>query len=664
MRVRNISVALIALAVVAAGFPAAAAVSVTVQPTSMVTTPVYLKASSSPLGVLSFSLNQTAGETLSSVAVTVANAGTSAATGADLASIQVYKDNGDDIFSTVSDSLAGTQTTVNIGSPTMVTTTVSNTLTGGKFYVAVSTGASWSSAVAPADSITLTLGTDGIVTSANSPIVVSATTAAITADTVGPVITSAIAKNTGGSGVKEAGDSIELTFGEPTNKPTPTASAVSSSFTLSGGHTLLDGLGVLTAASWNPAGTVLTVTLSSNVSLPTVEPGDTVTVAGSLITDAIGNVATGTTSITGSFTLDNVGPQLVSAVAQNTGGTGLTEAGDSVVLTFSEATTKPAITAANIASAITLNNGHTFLDGAGALGATSWNAAGTALTITLSAGTSLPTVVVGDTAAIVGTLIIDGTANPATGSKVITGTFSMADTQGPVLMSAIAKNTGGTSAFEAGDTLELSFGEPTNKPVFTSATLASTFTLSGGHSLLDGAGTIGSAAWNGSGTILVITFSAGTSLPTAALGDTVTVQGSLVTDALGNVATGGKKITGTFGSTVVPTPGSRTACSNGLINGRLYRIPDSHRVYLAANCNLKIFKGHAVGKARGNKFRDIITLSSLNDINVRSSAFRDDRPAKLEQEKNKDKKSESEDDDDDDRGGQSGNRGNGRGKKD
>lgn len=434
MRKKRLSLAFLAIATLLfSGVPALAAVSVPTQPTSLVTSGIAIKAVSGPIGVFSFNLSQTAGETLSSVTVTVANSGSSAATSADLLMLQIYKDNGDGLLNSATDLVAGSQAIVNVGTPTTIVTSSNNAIDGGKFFVTLSTGASWSSTTLPVDSVTVTMAADSIITSANSPTVTAATTSAITADTVGPVLTGVMAKNTGGTNIKEAGDTIEFTFGEATNKPILTTATLPTVFTLSGGHSFLDGLGVLTSIGWNAAGTVLTLSLSSNTSIPTIEPGDTVTVAGTLLTDAAGNVATGAQVIGGSFIVDNVNPQLMSAVAQNTGGTGLTEAGDTIVFTFSEPTTKPVITALNIGGALTLSGGHLFLDGAGALGATSWNSAGTVLTVTLSAATSLPTVVVGDTVTVAGSLIADAAGNSAVGSRIITGNFGVADTSGPQL---------------------------------------------------------------------------------------------------------------------------------------------------------------------------------------------------------------------------------------
>jgi hypothetical protein len=282
---------------------AMAAVSVTVGPTSLVTAPTTASMSSGQIGLFSFTVNASAGETLSSVAVTINNAGTSTATGSDLASVSVYKDDGDGVFEPgTGDLLAGTQTTVNVGSATTVTTASNNTIdvVASKFFVSMATGASWS-ATAPADSVTASLGVNGIVTSTNSPTTTLVTTDTITADVTAPTLSSAVAKNTGGTTATEAGDTIEIMFSESTNKPVITAANIATILTLNNSHSFLDGASALGGATWSVDGKTLTLTLSTGTSIPTVVVGDTVTIAGSVIKDLAGNNATGTATITGSF---------------------------------------------------------------------------------------------------------------------------------------------------------------------------------------------------------------------------------------------------------------------------------------------------------------------------------------------------------------------------
>jgi hypothetical protein len=120
-----------------------------------------------------------------------------------------------------------------------------------------------------------------------------------------------------------------------------------------------------------------------------------------------------------------------------------------------------------------------------------------------------------------------------------------------------------------------------------------------------------------------LTLTAGTSLPTVAIGDTVTILTGTIKDATGNNATGNVTITGSFSfqgqgdnhdkdnDDEDNDEDSRKVCPAGLINGRLYKVKDSTTVYLVAGCHLKPFRGNAVFKARGHKFQDITTLNTL-----------------------------------------------------
>ena len=94
---------------------------------------------------------------------------------------------------------------------------------------------------------------------------------------------------------------------------------------------------------------------------------------------------------------DGVSPIAVSAVATDTNSQTGIQAGDKVVITFSEPIqTDPKITSANINKILPLNNGHSWLDGSGNIGSVSLSTDGTTMTIILSATTSAPTVAIGD----------------------------------------------------------------------------------------------------------------------------------------------------------------------------------------------------------------------------------------------------------------------------
>lgn len=217
----------------------------------------------------------------------------------------------------------------------------------------------------------------------------------------------------------------------------------------------------------------------------------------------------------------------------------------------------------------------------------------------------------------------------------------------PTLTEASAENTGGTSAKEAGDSVELEFSEATNKFEITEDNIDDILDLNNGHSWLDGAGGIGDADWNSDGDELTIELSGDTSLPTVAVGDTITLDGGDIEDEDGNDFTGTVTITGSFTSeeeedcdeeeedcdeeeedcddVTASVRGDdegdeededcgqgRLECNNALQNGKLYKIGEAPTVYLAVrHCVLKPFRGASVFHARGHKFTDVINLGSL-----------------------------------------------------
>ncbi len=283
-----------------------AAVTVDAGPTSLVTSDMTVGASSSQISVFSFELTGDDSETLSSVTVQLDNNGSSDVTSGDIASVRVYRDNGNGSFNSGTDLLAGSESAVNIGSETVIETNDNNDLSAEavKFFVTLGTDSSWGE-TDPLDSIEVTLVEDGVETSQDSPSTNELTTSTISAEDTedgdGPELISAVAKNTGGSSAKEDGDTVVFTFDEETNKATINASNINSVLDLNNSHSFLDGDGNLGSTTWNSAGTVLTVTISDDTSLPTVAVGDVVTVSGSVIKDADGNNADGSETISGSF---------------------------------------------------------------------------------------------------------------------------------------------------------------------------------------------------------------------------------------------------------------------------------------------------------------------------------------------------------------------------
>ncbi|MBK8396633.1 MAG: hypothetical protein IPL26_15540 [Leptospiraceae bacterium] len=97
----------------------------------------------------------------------------------------------------------------------------------------------------------------------------------------------------------------------------------------------------------------------------------------------------------------------------------------------------------------------------------------------------------------------------------------------PVILTAVAaENTNAVAGVDSDDTIEITFSEPTNKPTINSGNIASIFSLSGSHVW----GNLTSAAWNGPGDVLTLTF-AGTGSPTVAVGDYITILGTIADTA-------------------------------------------------------------------------------------------------------------------------------------
>ena len=573
-----------------------AAVNVTTQTTSLITNPITLPANSQQTALFTFSLNATAGETLSNVMVQIdkANASTTVTSG-DLASLSVYRDDGSGVFDPSVDTLVGSQATVNIGTPTIVNSSTT-TLASGKFYVSLATSGTWSDA-SPADSITATMFTNAILTSLNSPTTVQVTTSAISADVVAPQIVSAVAQNTGGTSAKEAGDSIVITFSEPTNMLAIGSSTLSSQFTLNNGHSFLDSLNNLGSASFNATGNVLTIVLSQAPSstLPTVMPGDVLTVATTTgITDLAGNKALGQVVISGDF--GNLLTPVVTTAIHNASHNATTTAAVGAIvhdsITVTGATTTPS---GNVTLSF-FNNG-----------SCANSPAATSSAMVLVSGT------VDATAFAQGPLQAgsysfmahyNGDANYA----VVNGACE------PLTVATVGKN---------------------QVTITTQLSATSTKVSTAVHD----SATLNGATANAGGSVTYNVYANNTCSGTPVFTSSQTVTNGIVPMSANFTATS----TGTYnwqavysgdannttakndcGSEVLVVTkgesenGNEHACSNGLINGRLYMIKDWEATFMAVNCQLKVFKGNAVGHAQGEKFQNIITLPSPNGITIQT----------------------------------------------
>ncbi len=127
-------------------------------------------------------------------------------------------------------------------------------------------------------------------------------------DIIPPVIDSAIAYD---GSHEEAGidndDYVILYFSEPTNKPDINGSNIDSVLRISSGHTWLDGFGRSVGdIVWNSDGTELLVNLTSYVSPPTLNVGDTIYPDSSTIEDLEYNSCVSPVVLGGSFGPSNI----------------------------------------------------------------------------------------------------------------------------------------------------------------------------------------------------------------------------------------------------------------------------------------------------------------------------------------------------------------------
>jgi hypothetical protein len=246
----------------------------------------------------------------------------------------------------------------------------------------------------------------------------------------------------------------------------------------------------------------------------------------------------------------NSAPVLHEAEADNTGGTAVFEAGDRVVLEFSETTNKFGITASNIMTEFRLSNDHSFLDGVGALGSATWSVDGEELIIVLSAGGSLPSVAVGDKVTVIGSNIKDLSGLAVTGDAVIDGSFTSID-----------------------DDDEAECGEPVQTSVSGSNDDEEEEQSDEDEDEDD-------------------------DIDEDEDDENAEEDDEDEEDEDEDCDEDEEDNSG------------KHNCGTGLQNGRLYRVADSSTVYLLSSCRLKPFRGIAVFNSRGHKFTEVTTLSA------------------------------------------------------
>ncbi len=121
-------------------------------------------------------------------------------------------------------------------------------------------------------------------------------------DRIPPVLDSAIAyEGTDTVPGIDNDDYVILYFSQPTDTPTIDKSNINNVLALSSGHSWLDGFGSIGNCLWNSDGTQLLINLTTNVSIPTVKVGDTITPDSSTITDVNGNPCSSPVILGGTF---------------------------------------------------------------------------------------------------------------------------------------------------------------------------------------------------------------------------------------------------------------------------------------------------------------------------------------------------------------------------
>ena len=457
-------------------------------------------------------------------------------------------------------------------------------LSAGHTWGAIA-GAVWTTQSYANDTLTLTLDTGATVAIGDSLTILGNTLKDITNSVAAvgspplvagnfgtvdtPALSSAVADDASGLGAGiHAGDRVVLTFTYPTNAFAITAANIDTVLFLDLAHTWRDSSGQIGSAVWSGGNTVLTITLSTTGGSPTVAVSDSITIPAGTLRDASGtNDATDSPpSISGSFGALPT-PAVTSITAQDTsgGGPGI-QAGDQVVLSFSNPTDLYDVTLApGIGSNLPITGKPT---GWGTIGPAQW-VSSSVLVITLGAGA---TIAVGDSVGLLAnTIELPGGGNQpdAVGFPMaLTGSFGTPLT--PDMTAAVASDTGAGAGVNNGDTVVLAFSCSTNAygggqgGAWWTTNINSILQLEGGTRSWGG---IVSGAWTtttNSNDTLTITVS-GAGAPTIAVGQNIAVIAGTVKDSTGTMNAIGSPpgITGSFGAIPVPQVISAVATGAG-----------------------------------------------------------------------------------------------------
>ncbi len=141
------------------------------------------------------------------------------------------------------------------------------------------------------------------------------------------------------------------------------------------------------------------------------------------------------------------------------------------------------------------------------------------------------------------------------------GPTASTDTAGPAILTISASDeTNVIEGIDNDDTVTITFSEDTNQPDINSGNIDMVMDLSNNHVWVDGSSQITSANWS-SASVLVVTLSTNTYDPTVALSDTITLNGSTITDGTtGSSIATSPAIAGSF---ITPTIQFTNLSSNG-----------------------------------------------------------------------------------------------------
>ena len=560
--------------------------SLTVSATNLASPNVTVGSSDNPLALLT--LSATPGSVLIST-VRIARTGNAQDADTPSGGVKLWHDvdgggslDGSDTLLATGTFVAGsvnltTAITVASGTPTKLIVTLD--IAGGATLLRTI-------GVTLADATYLTVAAGDTVSSANFPL--SSGQPVLAAPAPDLIGASASDASSGGTGV-QAGDQAVIQFSSSTNAYAVTAANIDTVLALNNGHSWRDGSGAIGGAVWSTTtltNDTLTVTLSTGTSVPTVAPGDSITIGASTIQDAASsNNATGSPpTISGSFGADalTVSGTSTAPASVDTNTTGVVmERVTLTALTGSVVVTGVRVDRLGTAlDAATTSNGvriYHDLDKDGVQDASDplfdsgTFAAGTvtlSVPLVVNPGTPQELLIVLNLADTPGVTIGVGLLNSSyvlvtSGDSVSSGNFAILSAissiagEAPQLTAAVASDDSGLGeGVQAGDSVTLVFDRPTNGPVVNAGNIDSVLTLNNSHSWLDGAGAIGSASWSTStwsNDTLAIVLSAGTSAPTVASGDAVTIGGGTILDPTStNPAVGSPPdVSGTFGSDTV-----------------------------------------------------------------------------------------------------------------